>query len=320
MNYNQNVGYGRTLLSSVPSLSLSGKVMIVGKASLPNRDMITQVFGPDPDGKIRYYATVDAAISAATASAGDVIYVLPGHTETVTSTSIAHDVAGVSVIGLGQGALRPTFTFSTAAATITVTAANGMWKNCRFIANFADVAAAFTLGATSTDFQIVGNDFTETGTDLNWFNIVVTGSTNNASDGLTFVGNYVLQQDAAAKASISILGNCDRVLATDNICITAATADAAQFMTCSSKVLKGARILRNWLSFSGDNNASTVGLFQTGSSTTSTGVIGFNLVNSLDTTTALFNTTGQGFSLQENYVSGAADKQGTLFPAADNPA
>ena len=162
-----------------------GKTFIVGKAGLAHRDKYNELFPTDPDGVSRFFATVDAAIGACTANAGDTILVLPGHTETVTATSIAHDVAGVSVIGLGQGSNRPTFTFSTAAATITVTAANGMWKNVRCIANFADVAAAFTLGATSTNFTVDGVDFTEAGADLNWLNRIVTGATNNASDGLT---------------------------------------------------------------------------------------------------------------------------------------
>ena len=298
----------------------AGKVIIVGKSALAHIDIYKDVFVPDANGTVLFAATVDAAIGLCTANGGDTIYVLPGHTETVTSTSIAHDVAGVAVIGLGSGGMRPTFTFSTAAATITVTAANGMWKNCRFIANFADVAAAFTLGATSTDFRVDGCSFTEAGADLNWLNRIVTGSTNNASDGLTVVNCYSHTVDLLGTAFISVLGNLDRLVANDNIVITGSTVDAGQFLICSSKVLLGARVLRNWLYLTGAVSGATVGLFQTGSSTTSTGVFGFNLVNSIDTTGALFNTTGQGFALQENYVSGAVDKQGTLHPAADNPA
>jgi hypothetical protein len=320
MIYNKNAGYGNSHFNKI-SLGLGqGKTLVVGKSALAYSSLVRQLFTPDADGTVRYFATVDAAISACTANAGDTIIVLPGHTETVTSTSIAHDVAGVSIIGLGTGSMRPTFTFSTAAATITVTAPNGSWKNCCFIANFADVAAAFTLGATSTDFRVEACDFTETTTDLNWFNIVVTGSTDNASDGLTVVNNFAHLQDAAAKAFISILGNLNRLVANDNIVITAATSDAAQFMTCSSKVLLAARVFRNTLQITGANSGATVGLFQTGSSTTSTGIFALNFVNSIDTTTALFNTAGQGFALQENYVSGAVDKQGTLYPIADNPA
>lgn len=314
--YSKDAGYGRNVAQAAATPSISGKVFIVGKSGLANSSMIRQLFGPDADGTVRYAATIDAAIGACTAGAGDVIYVLPGHTETVTATSIAHDVSGVSVVGLGKGGLRPTFTFSTAAATITVTAANGSWSNCRFIANFADVAAAFTLGATSTDFRVENCNFTETGTDLNWFNIIVTGSGNNDSDGLTAVGNYVLMKDAAGKAFCSVLGNLDRLCLTDNFVDTASTADAAQFCTMSSKVCLGAVISRNTLIVLGAAG-TTVGIFITGSSTTSTGVVSYNLVTSLDTTTELLLTATLDFGLFENYYTGTINTSGKLWPVVD---
>lgn len=318
-NYNLNSGFGQLMAGNMP-FGLSGKVFIVGKTGVANRDVYAELFGTDPDGVSRFFATVNAAIGACTANAGDTILVLPGHTETVTSTSIAHNVAGVSVIGLGSGANRPTFTFSTATATITVTAANGMWKNCRFIANFADVAAAFTMGLTSTDFQLLGNDFLETGTDLNWFNIVVTGSTANAADGLTVSGNRAYMIDAAAKAFISILGITARFTANDNLVVNGRTTDTAAFLTMSSLAVTLAEIQRNHLVDIGGSTANATGQLITGSSTACSGFVGFNTVNSLNTTSALLATAGTKFAYQENYVSGAADKQGTLHPGADNPA
>lgn len=263
-------------------------------------------------------ATVDQAIDLCTANNDDIIIVLPNHAETVTATSIALDKAGVRIIGMGKGLARPTFTFGAAAATITVSAANASWENSVFIANFADVAAAFTLGAAK-DFRLEGNDFLETGTDLNWFNIVVTGATNNAADGLTVIGNYVLMLDAAGKAFISVLGNLDRLLVTDNHVNTQSTQDAAQFITMSSKVCFGARILRNNLIALGATG-TTVAIFISGSSTTSTGIVAFNLATSLDTTTEIFQTAGLDFANFENYYTGVIDKSGYLVPAADSAA
>src|SRR5690349_3795433 len=60
-------------------------------------------YGKTPDAP---FATLDYAIGQCTASQGDVIYLLPGHTE--TTTAIALDVAGVRIIGLGWGRIRPT--------------------------------------------------------------------------------------------------------------------------------------------------------------------------------------------------------------------
>ena len=105
-------------------------------------------YGQNPDAPV---ATLDYAIGLCTASKGDVIYVMPGHAENLTgATSLTMDVAGVSVIGLGKGSLRPTFSLTTAtAATWNITAANCMVKNVVIVGNFLNVAAAVTIGASA---------------------------------------------------------------------------------------------------------------------------------------------------------------------------
>lgn len=317
MNYSLNAGFGRMIAERVSRGSV-GKVFVVGKAALADRQIYEDLFAQGSDDSARFFSTVDAAISACTAGAGDTIYVLPGHTETVTATSIAHDVAGVKVVGLGEGEFRPTFTFGAAAATITVSAANGSWENCRFVANFADVASAFTL-TTATGFTLRGNDFLDTSSILNFLVCVTTSATNNQADGLSFIGNYVYGLAATAGAVVSILANELRLNVSDNIVDKAATNDAGQMITLSSKIVGGVRIMRNILTVVGSSGAA-VGVFLTGSGSTSSGIIAYNLCTSLDTTGALFMTASTGISPQENYMSGAVDKSGTLFPAADNPA
>jgi hypothetical protein len=101
------------------------------------------------------FATVAYAITQCTANRGDVIMVKAGHTETISdATTFAGNVAGVAVVGLGTGSLRPTFTFDTAnTATIPVSADNVAFKNCIFVANFLSIAAPFTL-ATAKNFAV----------------------------------------------------------------------------------------------------------------------------------------------------------------------
>jgi len=54
------------------------------------------------------FATIDYAIGKCTASNGDIIYVMPGHAETVNATAtLTCDVAGISIVGLGNGTNRP---------------------------------------------------------------------------------------------------------------------------------------------------------------------------------------------------------------------
>lgn len=263
-------------------------------------------------------STMNGAFAKCTANKGDIIVVLPGHAETVTATSLTHSVAGVQVIGLGVGALRPTFSFGAAAATITVSAANGGWCNCRFVANFADVASAFTLAAAK-NFSVTDSDFLDTSSILNFLCCVTTGASNNDADGLSFLRNYVYGLATTDGAVISMLGNALRVQLCDNVVDKAATNDAAHFLTLSSKIMGGIRVLRNIVTVVGSAGAA-VGIFMTGSGSTSSGIVADNYVWSLDTTAALLSTTSTGIRFIQNFVSGAVDASGTLFPAADNPA
>ena len=80
-------------------------------------------------------ATIDAAINRCTASQGDVIMVQPGHSETV-STGIALDVIGVSIIGVGEGTLRPQLELTEEDGDgISITAANCRVENIYFNEN-----------------------------------------------------------------------------------------------------------------------------------------------------------------------------------------
>lgn len=81
--------------------------------------------GLNPDAPV---ATIDYAVGLCTADKGDVIYVLPGHAETITAANgIDIDIAGVRIIGLGDGDLKPTVTFGTA----TTTTIRFQAKNCK---------------------------------------------------------------------------------------------------------------------------------------------------------------------------------------------
>ena len=252
-------------------------------------------------------ATVDAAIGKCTASVGDVIVLMPGHAETVTATSIALDVAGVTIVGLGQGLNRPTFTYGAAAATITVSAANCAWKGCHFIGNFDDVAAAFTIGAAK-DFRLETNTFRDNSSALHFLSIVVTGATNNAADGLTVIGNTWQGLAVAPAAFISVLGNLSFLNVRDNFTNMASTDDEGSFLTLSSKVLLAAEIIGNRHVVVGATGA-TVGIFLTGSATTCTGIVADNKVASLDTTTELIATAGTGLKVLQQLLHGHGGRQ-----------
>lgn len=96
-------------------------------------------------------ATIDYAIGLCTANRGDVIMVGAGHAETVTAAAgIAADVGGISIIGVANGNLRPTITFTTdAAATMTISAASVRLENFRFVCNIDDQVEMLAMSAAS---------------------------------------------------------------------------------------------------------------------------------------------------------------------------
>lgn len=118
-------------------------------------------YGQNPDAPV---ATLDYAIGLCTASKGDTIYLMPGHAENIANaTGCAIDVAGVRIIGLGQGALRPTLTITTATtATIAVSAANVWIENVLIVSNFLNIAAAMTVAATADGLTLKNVEMNDT--------------------------------------------------------------------------------------------------------------------------------------------------------------
>ena len=118
-------------------------------------------YGQNPDAPV---ATLDYAIGLCTASKGDVIYLMPGHAENITgATGCVLDIAGVQVVGLGNGALRPTLTLTThVGATVSITAANCYMENVLIVGNFLNITAAMTLAATATGTTLKNLEFRDT--------------------------------------------------------------------------------------------------------------------------------------------------------------
>jgi hypothetical protein len=75
------------------------------------------------------FTTLNAGL-AQSRGYGDVVVVLPGHTENVsTADQMSNLVAGTRIIGLGYGTLRPTLTWSAATATFLFDVANTVLAN-----------------------------------------------------------------------------------------------------------------------------------------------------------------------------------------------
>lgn len=304
-------------LRGVPiTQSHPGKVFWVSNSTvqLPNQ----KAGSNSNDGSFNApFSTIDYAIGQCLADRGDIIFVKPGHAETVTATSIAADVAGVAIIGLGTGTKRPTLTFSTAAATITVSAANVSFQNILFVANFANVATYFTL-STAKDFTLERNEFRDTSSILNALSVVTTGATNNAADGLWLAKNRISALGTtAATTAIIAAGNIDRFTALDNYLNYAAVNNTATLCAATSKVLTNVDVGRN-IVFRPNTDTSTGGILITNTSTTDTGMVYDNYIKTLDVAGMLLINTGTKLGFTNNLISGTADTSGILIPAADS--
>jgi hypothetical protein len=81
----------------------------------------TASYGKSPEAPLASLALA-FSLDILTANNGDIVYLMPGHTENViAAATIACDIAGVKVIGLGEGSDKPTITFTTIdSATMTM--------------------------------------------------------------------------------------------------------------------------------------------------------------------------------------------------------
>ncbi len=161
--------------------------------------------GRDPDNA---FATVDAAINACTASKGDTIIVMPGHAETASAAdAFDADVAGIRIIGLGWGGLRPTFSFSATAGKCSVGAANVQIYNLRFVAGISAVVVPLNVEAGADDFHLEGCEFYWGGTTGYDFidSVILNGVARP-----TIINNRFLCEPAVAGAArcVHLLGAC----------------------------------------------------------------------------------------------------------------
>lgn len=134
------------------------------------------------------YASINNALLVA--KSGDIIVCVPNHAETITAAAgINVNVAGVSIIGMGQLGSMPTITIGTAtAASFRVSAANVLIQNVEFIGSIASLATYVDVRALNLTLQ--GCRFIEGAatTGLSFINLVL--ATANQANGLRVLGCF----------------------------------------------------------------------------------------------------------------------------------
>ena len=317
-NYPEGFVNGVTI-KGVPIQQLfPGKVSWVNNSSVP---FAGAVGGSDvgPGTYKQPYSTINGAIGKTVASRGDIIMVGPGHTETVSaSATISFSKAGVAVIGMGSGTLRPTITFDTIIdSTINVDAANCAMKNMILTANFADITTAMNVGAV--DFTAEDIYFKATATNMNFLTIATTDTTANEADGLTLLNCVWIEPDTATTTMVRVVKDIDRLHVIGNyINIGVNTGDLAALVVCTGSVdatnilVKGNYVQRR-------NDDLTQGIIMhAGTGTANTGMVEDNRVLCADDGPLLI-TADMRIGMFNNTVvsTGITDKSGYVLPAID---
>jgi hypothetical protein len=267
------------------------------------------------------FATIEYAKSRCTAGRGDIVFVKPGHAETIAdATTLTLSVAGVAIIGLGIGANRPTLTFSTAnTANIPVTAANVTVHNILHKANFLDIASAYTATgtATPTDFVVDSCEFRDGSSALNFVKCVTGNATANSMDGFKFTNNKVFGlATTAATQAVIIAAATSRCEYLDNFIVYPVLNDTATLVDFGANNQLNLNMGRNRVFR--PSTSTTGGSLFSGGSTGSTGYVYDNYSWHLDNSTGLLAPTGTKLGFQNNYcmITAVADKSGLINPVA----
>lgn len=262
--------------------------------------------GQNPDAPC---ATIDYAIGLCAASQGDVIYVLPGHNEGLGNAQITVDVIGISIIGLGRGALRPRIDFDHASASIDVTANGCTLKNLVLLPSVTDVLIGIDINTLTLDTMIEDVEVLpgEDGAGVDEFACVVDIKVGCSR---TVVSRLKVRQHASAAGTIAgvrLAGASDDVTVQDCDMVlygAGVTAPITGVTTLSTNV----RFLRNILVSDNEPGVDCVGI-------ATAGVIKDNLIFS-DLATIAAAIVATGCALDNNKYIEVGPESGAVIGTA----
>lgn len=301
-NYPHGFKNGVTIRGVPVELAYPGKVFWVGNSAtrLPNEKTASD----GNDGTfLAPFSTIEGAMNSSqvVASRGDVIFVRPGHTLSVTTEStLALDKAGVAVIGLGSGASRPTITHTAPSGTILVTAANVAWRNFLHTVtgtHTVGLDGAFKVSAVDAAFEDC--EFRDPATASTNFGLTIglgggANASANQADRVTVkncVFRYVAAEGGTGTKSIPIGVEAvtDRITVDNCQMFTANPSGRGLVQIAASYnvtrlVIKDSVVLATALS----GTAGTLGAFVSGGGTGDTGSGGSGIITR---STAMVGTT-----------------------------
>lgn len=263
--------------------------------------------GDSPDNPV---ASLTYALTLCTAGAGDIIYLMPGHAETIGVTGAAAmtlNVAGVKIIGLGGRTTRPAFLIDGFADTyVSITGADTYIENVTFKAGHADIAVAVAVGADGVEFHNCSWEENTTNED---FVICIDDGGANVSDRMVVEDCEFIQPATSGTHAISFGAAQDRCIIRNNVFLGFWETTAIGGAGVVTNIIVEGNLIQNR-----DTDADQCILFPDNS----TGIVSDNRVHGAVAGNATTNIScGTKMGLFENYsVDAAGDVQGVLDPVA----
>lgn len=300
-------------------ITVFGMPVIPGGGFIPpttgNVYFVDSVTGSNSnDGKrpTKAVATIDYAIGLCTANKGDTIVVLPKHAESISGVgAIAADVAGIAIIGLGWGNVRPTITLHTTTTTIAVSAANVLFRNLRIATDVDAVVTVFNITAAGVTLDAV--DFVETAACAALQFILTTA----AADDLTVMNCSWVQTQTAATALQQwiVLTGADRFKCLNNFANLKGYATANP----ANGVIVGVTTAANDVYIEGNRFISTnsTGAIVISLLANTTGMVVNNFVASAKTAIAGQVAMASAYG-GNNYANNTVNTSGLLDPVVDS--
>ena len=265
----------------------------------------------DPIVATNLVTTLGAGLARCRSGKNDVVFVLPGHTENVTSTTLANLVPGTRVIGCGRGSNRPNFRWTATTSQFVMNDADCVFMNCIFRCEGAVVVKAFAV--TAADCAIIGCDIDVGSTAAT--NLSTIGlSIEAGADRFLFANNYVHGIAGATPTTVIVVsGAADGVTIVDNKVYAATSVVSVGLINITAAALN-MEIARNVL----QNKVASSETCISAGAVAATGTVSYNLCASEAGTPVsdlIELNAASLLRLFENYGTDTKNTSGLLTPA-----
>jgi len=261
--------------------------------------------------------TLDAGLKQCRSGMRDYVFVLPGHTENVTTaTFLSSLVAGTQIIGIGdpKASNAPKFTWTNTAGSWAISVANVGIFRLRLLCDAAN--------GITTAFNVTGSGVTLAGNYISW----AAGAALKSTIGITvgsgatdfaFRGNYVTGTATHnVTDGIKVLGATvpSNLVIEDNVMMASATA--ANGLINVTVAALNCLIRRNVIANTMTSSTACINIGNVAAS----GIISENYVSTLNdgtvTDQGIVQGAGSLFRAFQNFSCDEPKKSGTLTPAA----